>query len=432
MRWRILVFAASSLAATSAEANGRFPAAVSVVESPDDPDTILVGATFGLLLSRNGGVTWHWVCEPALGYSSQWDPIYAVEAGSGTFAATTYRGMRVSDDGGCTWEPRGGEHEQDWISGLAVRDDGAWLLSSASGGRANGVFLTTDDAGTFEPTDLQSDTELFRKVLVSGSRAWVGGYSVSPVESAIYTSDDAGEHWSATSLFFEGTAGLVPLGVDPSNPEVFYYSLPTATSWELQRTTDGGATAQTLLTLGEPWLAFAVSLDGGTVLAGARQGGVQKSTDGGQTFEPAPVQLQAECFARAGERVYACGHNWEDGFAVGRSDDWGDSWEPIFRFVDIAGALPCPDGTPVAEECAPTFYLLCEQFGLEGPGCERPPDPDGGADDGSVDGGTKRDPGGCDCSSLPGGLDLGFALLLLHRVASRDARHRFRAVSRRV
>lgn len=434
-------------------ANGRFPATISIAISPDDPALILSGATFGAALTRDDGAHWQWACEDGIGYSGIWDPVYAIEPGTGTFIATTFRGVRVSEDGGCTWERRGGTHDVDWFSGLALRDDGAWLFCTASGGRANGVYVSVDHANTLESTDLESETEFYRGLLLGppgSNRGWVIGYELRPLGSTIYRSDDGGETWTATSLGLVDGTEIFSLGVDPSNADVLYYQQPNGDDWELRRTTDAGDSSELLLTLEDSVEGFAISDDGQTILVGTPGSDVRRSVDGGASFDPTATPIKTQCFTAHGDVVYACAENWDDGFAIGRSDDWGDSWEGIFNYTDIESPLPCPECTDVAEICAPIFWTICEQFGIEKEGCARPsldagpgtdcPDdagPDADADtdsDGDVDTdstggtdttdsdtgtGTGRDTpshttrgSGCDCSAA-GGAALGGAIFAM-------------------
>src|SRR4051812_35323444 len=57
-------------AGTSARANGRYPAAQMLATRPgdDDAQTMALRTTFGLLLSKDGGKSFRWVCEKALGF----------------------------------------------------------------------------------------------------------------------------------------------------------------------------------------------------------------------------------------------------------------------------------------------------------------------------------------------------------------------------
>ena len=76
-----VAFAASALTLAflytppEARAYGRFPKAQSIVlPAGGDGSVIFLRATFGILVSRDMGKTWHWLCEQALGFSSTWDP----------------------------------------------------------------------------------------------------------------------------------------------------------------------------------------------------------------------------------------------------------------------------------------------------------------------------------------------------------------------
>ncbi len=70
MRTVVVAIAAGALAwvhAPVARANGRFPTSNQIVFSPANADLIVLRATFGILVSRDGGTTWTWLCEDALG-----------------------------------------------------------------------------------------------------------------------------------------------------------------------------------------------------------------------------------------------------------------------------------------------------------------------------------------------------------------------------
>src|SRR4051812_25042615 len=88
--------------AAPALANGRFPASGQLVVDPTDPTHLVLRATFGVLRSRDRGASWGWVCEGAIGYGGQEDPMMAVPA-DGSLLAGIYEGFSISRDDGCTW-----------------------------------------------------------------------------------------------------------------------------------------------------------------------------------------------------------------------------------------------------------------------------------------------------------------------------------------
>jgi len=75
----------------NALANGRFPASSMLVARPGDPSRLAMRATYGLLLSSDGGSSWDWVCERAVGYGGNEDPSVVI-SGSGALVVGTFTG----------------------------------------------------------------------------------------------------------------------------------------------------------------------------------------------------------------------------------------------------------------------------------------------------------------------------------------------------
>src|SRR5262245_64959773 len=92
-----LVCVALAAAGQAAWANGRPPATATITFRQGQESDIAVGLTFGLLLSHDGGATWEWICETAIGYGGPYDPHYAFSP-SGALFASTFDGLKVSRD----------------------------------------------------------------------------------------------------------------------------------------------------------------------------------------------------------------------------------------------------------------------------------------------------------------------------------------------
>ncbi len=101
LAWRCLVIACALLVPAVIHANGRPPATNGVHFRPGDNQAIYVSSTFGLLVSSDG-CHFYWLCEDNIGYGGEFDPAYAVSS-TGTIFATTFHGLRVSRDGGCSF-----------------------------------------------------------------------------------------------------------------------------------------------------------------------------------------------------------------------------------------------------------------------------------------------------------------------------------------
>src|ERR1043165_653483 len=98
---RVLAVGASlAVVSSNALANGRYPIAGQIVEDPDDPNHLVVRATYGVLVTHDRGASWGWICEPSIGFVSVEDPMMGIARG-GTLFAAIFEGLSVSTDGGC-------------------------------------------------------------------------------------------------------------------------------------------------------------------------------------------------------------------------------------------------------------------------------------------------------------------------------------------
>src|SRR5262245_8417671 len=120
---RALVAAATALfffTPGDANANGRFPASSALIIAPKDPQTMIMRSTFGVLLSRDQGVNWDWICEAAIGYGGIEDPTIAITE-SNTIVAGTFEGLAISPDTGCAWSFMGGDLDKKTVIDTTLR-----------------------------------------------------------------------------------------------------------------------------------------------------------------------------------------------------------------------------------------------------------------------------------------------------------------------
>jgi len=90
--------------ASPAFANGRPPADVVDLVSPGHGERDRGRPDVRLVVSHDGGKTWAWMCEDAIGYSGMYDPHYSYTS-TGALFASTFNGLRVLRNG-CTFDPR--------------------------------------------------------------------------------------------------------------------------------------------------------------------------------------------------------------------------------------------------------------------------------------------------------------------------------------
>ena len=406
---RLAAAAAAALAAAAtAAANGRFPATVDVHAGAGDDQSIYLASTFGLLLSHDDGQTFRWICEDAIGYGGVFDPGYRVAA-DGTLFATTYDGLRISRDGGCTWNTAGGPIAATWIEAIDLGPDGAVWVTTAQGGMPNDVFVSRDNGDSFTSAGLLDDQIWWKSVVVAPSdaqRIYVTGYSVAQdlpdggtsVPTVIAErSDDGGETWQVLPLD-DVTLGLSPsflvLAVVPGAPgTVFARSVRAAppNGDQVYRSVDGGESWEMVLETADALTAFTIRGDG-SLIAGTIDDGVRVAADATSPWVRPTQQPVMACATERGDgTLFSCGKNWKpDFFALGRSSD-GQTWTEVLRFSEISGPLACPVGTVQRDTCEGKKWPgIAEQFGIEPPDAGLPP-PDaghGGGGKGCCDGGA--------------------------------------------
>jgi len=173
------------------------------------------------------------------------------------------------------------------------------------------------------------------------------------IGNGVYKSADAGKTWQHVGLTAVGNIGGVR--VHPSNPDIAFVAAignpfkPT-NDRGLYRTTDGGKTWQRVLYVSDSTGAVDVEFQPGnpntlyasmwraerkpwTIISGAREGGVYKSTDGGSTWKKLTRGLPSDLVGKSNIAVTAADPNtvWvlmeaKPGGGLYRSTDAGESF----------------------------------------------------------------------------------------------------------
>jgi hypothetical protein len=414
---RLLVAVVAWLVPVVAFANGRPPITNGVKFRPGDTHSIYVATTFGLLVSRDDGCSFRWICEQNIGYGGTFDPQYRI-ASDGSIFATTFTGLRVSRDGGCSFttatadKPAGdpGRIADIWISAIDIGPTGEVWIATAESGKPNNIYRSTDNAATFEPRGLLSPTTWWKSIAVApsrGQRVYATGYQVAgtapgggaiPPVTHFEISDDSGASWSESPLA-NVAFGTMPLamvvGIDRTNPDVVLMSSVGANppaGDRLYRSTDGGKTWGEVLATTASIADVAIGT-GGRVVVATFGGGSYESMNGGAAFAALASPPQLACVGQRDDgEIFGCGANWEPDFkAIAKSTD-ATSWDKVFRFVELAGPVECPAGTAQADVCGAQWPMVQQQFGTTGSTCEVAPDA------------TAKASGGC-CEASRGSID---------------------------
>ncbi|WP_433933128.1 MYXO-CTERM sorting domain-containing protein [Sorangium cellulosum] len=355
-RAALLLAAALAALPSPAAANGVFPSADQIVFDPADPARAVARMTYGLLTTRDGGASWRWICEGAVGYDDtggQAPPIAAVAGGR--VLAALGDGLAVGAEGGCAWTGAA-ELAGRAIVDLSVRQgDPSHLVAVAGGDRAE-LWASRDggarweSAGTPLPAGFQARTVDVapsdpRRVYVSGLSS--GGGSVKGV---LVRSVDGGETWETAAVPGSTTAREPYIaGVDPRDADVLYVRIASAPG-RLFVSRDGGATFEPVFETEGFVRAFAISPDGATVAVGSDIDGVFRAPSSTLAFERVST-IAPRCFTWTETGLYACASEFLDGFTIGRSLDGGATFEPLLHQACLLGPLECGASTPVGALC---------------------------------------------------------------------------------
>ncbi len=356
------------LAPSPARANGRFPSAEQVVVQPGAPNHVVVRTTFGILTSKDGGHTFDWICEDAANYGNGLDPGIGV-TGDGTIFAGVFGGVSSGHGDACTFDLA---LPGTFISDVTI-DKSAPSTAYAVGSKTSGGYFlwrSKNDATTwaerstlpngFIPATVDVAPSDPSRIYASGGFFADGGSTPSLARSI-----DGGASWQVVLL--PTSAGLATpyiAGVDPIDPLTVWVR-PDVEPGVLFVTHDAGDSWTTALTLAHgSLLAFAISPDGATVLAGGPMDGVYAaaSGDAGTPSFQAISNIPATCLAWPDGRVFACTDDSQVGYALAESDDGGAHFSPLLRIACVRGPLDCPAGSGVAQKCTSEWPMVGMQI----------------------------------------------------------------------
>lgn len=354
----------ASLLAPTVLANGRFPGARQVVISPTTEDTLLLRTTFGQMLTRDGGKSFRWICEEAIGYGGTQDPAVGITQ-AGTLLNAAYEGTSVSLDAGCSFPfPPGLEKRYSTDLTVDASAPAHALVIVAANEIVQPPLLaelweTRDDGQSFArlsalpagffPQNVDIARSSPQRVYVTGLQT--GGGRSQP---SLLRSDDGGASWEQREVpVFDANVYLS--AVDPFDAARIYVRVERDPDDELLLSTDAGETYSSLIEINGGMLGFALSPDGSRIAVGGPSGGVLVAARDDGLFVPASA-TPVTCLAWSARALYACGvDEIASGFALGASSDEGKTFAPLLPALgDVCGPITssvCGPTTPYAQAC---------------------------------------------------------------------------------
>lgn len=387
MPWRTAL-ACLVLAAVphGASANGRPPATVSITFRQGHETDIVVGLTFGVVISHDGGKAWSWMCEDAIGYQGTYDPRFAFSQ-SGALFATTLGGLKVTRDS-CTFgaTPAGAGS----VSTNALGPDHA-LYYAASQATDFNIYKSTDDGMTFPtkglPTAVVNWWESLAVAQSDAQRLYLSGYSYLPDPAGgtvrqllLFRSDDGGKAWiplPTTAFAFLSNSVIHIAGITQDDADHLYVRVENYDNLNhdaIYRSTDKGLTWKQIKARDAPIGAFAVRAARNRdakhdLIIGTQEAGAEVSHDDGETWAPLASAPHMSCLVEnaAGE-LWACTQNYgfssvpSDGAGIMKTTDLV-TWTKVMRYQDLTEAVTCAAGTIQKDTCAASWCAVCAQLG---------------------------------------------------------------------
>jgi hypothetical protein len=358
--------------ASTAKSNGRPPSSSSIHFRTGHPDDIVVGLTWGALVSHDGGKTFQWFCEDAIGYSGNWDPAYEYLA-DGTILATTFDGL-LANRNGCTFDatPLSSDAStptlmKKFVTAIAQGPDGAVYAGDAGPASGGKIYKSTDSGVTFPiAVSIGKNGDWWSSIAVAPSdnnRVYVAGYrneSAMPRKILMFKSVDGGVSYSPmaiTAFTLSEQSSVTFVGISKTNPDLIFARIETPVAGtagtDYYRSSDGGATWSKRLSIADFSAAFVLRDSDIYISSQANPGSKTfRSIDGGTTFTEVQPSLPTRCAVEAPDKsVWLCTDDKQPiSMAIAKSSNLTD-WTKVYRFTETEKPVVCQTGQKQYDVC---------------------------------------------------------------------------------
>lgn len=405
----IVILAAVALPAPAASHEGPVYGSTPFVQ-----DGVLVGGgtSWGLLLNDEDG-TPLWTCVEALDLTLE--PPFWARVPSGDVLAGTLEGLRVTDDGGCTWRPSPGPLVGLPTTAVAVDPGDAgrlWVVAGAAGFQR--LFRTEDGAQTWDEVEVDLEGLVVSRLALAdgGERVRVAAVREDDLVTVVLGSDDGGGSWLSPAAL-DGWSNVVLLHLSDDGALLLFTATSGDAPFLVGLDADLTSGTQTLSALDSP--ARDATLYGDDILLITEVDGLHRLRIGGE-LQQLLVGGPTRCVKTVEGLLLGCGDDpLLPQFQLGE-DVW--SWVSLIDFEDVQ-MRDCPDETLAGVVCPLAWDLLQNPVIVD--------DDDSAADDDDDDDTTPDfladddddDGGDCACAAGAGGVTGGGWLLLLAGLSRR-------------
>ena len=383
----LALFLAFELRPRAALANGAFPAVSQLLADPSDDEHLVLRSNFGLLISHDRGKNWDLVCEAGVGYQNL-EPAIALLADGSTIAALPDGIAHGTTE--CAFGLAAGISayvaDVARMPGPAAR---AVAVSVAIEAGISQVWRSVDGAQSWQPwgAPLPALNAATLDVASDESALYVSGVSqTATVKGVLARSVDGGHTWTRSDV--PGSSKLsVPYiaAIATDDSDTLYVRL-SGSPGKLLVTHDGGAHWTTVLDFVGPVDGFALSPDGRYALASGRVDGIWRASTAALAFERVSC-TKLRCLSWTSAGLFACADEFQAGFLVGESRNFGSTFEARLHMSCVRGPLACDGDSAVTRVCEAQWPALSEVLGSDCPNAGFTPGQQC-SDDGSSGAGT--------------------------------------------
>lgn len=383
------------MAASVAHANGRIPGATGLAIHPHDERQMLLGLSFGLALTRDGGASWTWMCEQQIeGNGSDVDPsIIMTDDGSLVVLSLTNGGVLVSRDDGCSFEralgPLQGNRGVDLTLDpsqpgrvlalmstiIEVLEGGVpryrnFLAHSLDHGRRWTILAELPDDMLGETIELAPSDP--KRIYVSGTA------NADPLQGIVLRSDDGGLTWKRNTVRLpKGSGSLFISGIHPSDPDRLWFRVPGrgdiygALPAKLWLSTDGAASFVPISETEAGMLGFAISPDGDRVAFGGPLDGLFVAPADASAAPLKVSDVRVSCLRWNANGLYVCGGEPVDPYTLGFAAEPTAGFVPLWRRANTCRPACTPEAS-LERNCRGPWETIAPLLSADTAVCDAP------------------------------------------------------------
>lgn len=381
------------LASAIAHANGRLPGATGLAVHPTDERQLLLGLTFGLALTRDGGASWTWMCEQQIeGNGGDVDPSIVVTGdGSLVVISLSSGGVLVSRDDGCSFEramgPLRGQRGVDLtldpsqpgrvlalMSTIVDATDAgrprfrSFVAQSLDHGRSWAVLAELPNDIWVETLEIAPSNP--DRIYVSGTA------SDNLLQGIIERSDDGGLTWTQTTVELPRSSGSLFLSaVHPKDPDRLWFRVPRRDDIygvlpaKLWLTTDAGASFEQVGETDGGMLGFALSPDAERIAFGGPLDGLFLAPADGSAAPTKVDDMQVSCLRWLASGLYACVLEPDSPYSLGFATEPMQGFVPLWHRSDTCREA-CAPPSPLEMKCREPWETIAPLVGAEAAVCD--------------------------------------------------------------